>query len=1162
MALQPYHNSTLLPENLASLITAISIATRLSLRCSSLFIEVLLEAAKYSTSFGLGLSRQALIAAVSSAKRLHMLKIGATEGLGPDVGGDGFLQVLDQYTNLGIYIIHHSFTLAELFAMSGFHLTSQTFKTGFKAAEESVRVVDGIFGSNQTSRAIASIVTLVRREISQDEDFKLAQVGKVAVLAGLTKALTAFAFLQNVTHKRTMISVKMTHVWEGVVVVEEDERSMIEWNRNDEGIGSAERQDAGGLLLEGTHVSNSLAADDDVIVEHPDIIRELEDILALENPATVDELGAAKHSSSLYDGIAGHRSPSTAPDTFEIVKTTRTITVKSTTIRPIGPHAVEDADSSSEWVVVSSADTNADRLPNGYKAKTIVVREDQEQVESFMATVQQANTDGAMSMNEPSQEYLLPGSWVDTPSPSIRNKLRDDESKDKSMSPVKSLKIMLSTMTKKLQKRKVERTEQYNNDCQGEDGEGTLEVIADKARSKPPTTTMTTTSTTMMTTTAQYQEQLSRPSSPSSSDDDAPETFPDNDVARPEMEKKSRFGAWDRFRLRSKATAAFAFGGSGSHSKSNANNHGEPHSRDAISTSKGESSSSPLSSYGGPAGFPAPMTPLYVEDEIQRNDPSTASYLSSRGTFGRRRTHSLTSIASIQSVAHTTTTTTYTTTPSGRATPSFEPGASQSSPSSFNNCAPVNTVSPLDLEPSPHNFPRSHLIQNIGRFMRYASAAYGESFMRILGIGSIPHVLPVSHHHHPNHHAFSHHTGVPVEDILLSSYTDRTMFNINNPQIHALVHYVTVDHNAQAVVLTCRGTLGLSDVLTDLTCEYAEFVLPCDKEVEDDDLAGPAGLRRKFRAHAGMLGSAQLLATQKGKVYRIIKDALEKWSEYGLVLCGHSLGAGVASLLSVLWSEERDLFLTREKEKVIGLTGFAEHTIPFVTSGVSGLPAGRPIHCYAYGVPCTMSLELAKYCGRGLVTSVVHSYDIVPSLSLGLLKDFKNVAMSLHEEGKVTEEILARILGKYRKSRRGATSGSEFFTDPIPDTSTDASTSTSITPLENEDEDDQWFWALIKTMRADMRADKLYPPLTLYHIEAIPQLAVHMDAQLRTAHAAAKTERTKQAYKVVFKRCDDVEARFSEIVFSRSMFSDHSPREYEKCVELLWRGVLAKGEDI
>lgn len=66
---------TLLPENIASVITAIALATRLSLRCSSILIEALLESVKYSTSFSIGISRQAIINALSTAKKLHDLTL-------------------------------------------------------------------------------------------------------------------------------------------------------------------------------------------------------------------------------------------------------------------------------------------------------------------------------------------------------------------------------------------------------------------------------------------------------------------------------------------------------------------------------------------------------------------------------------------------------------------------------------------------------------------------------------------------------------------------------------------------------------------------------------------------------------------------------------------------------------------------------------------------------------------------------------------------------------------------------------------------------------------------------------------------------------------------------------------------------------------------------
>ncbi|RCI04191.1 hypothetical protein CU098_008664 [Rhizopus stolonifer] len=353
--------------------------------------------------------------------------------------------------------------------------------------------------------------------------------------------------------------------------------------------------------------------------------------------------------------------------------------------------------------------------------------------------------------------------------------------------------------------------------------------------------------------------------------------------------------------------------------------------------------------------------------------------------------------------------------------------------------------------------------------------------MRILGIGDIPTVLPNSHHHHPNHHAFAHHTGNSVEDILLSSYTNRSPLYLHNPSIHALVHYVTVDHAAKAIVLTCRGTLGLSDLLTDLSFDYTDFNLPSEST-------------KFFKAHSGMLDAAQLLAKEKGEVYQKIRQGLQSYPDYGLVMCGHSLGGGVASLLCVLWSQQ----IKRDQ---------GNKRLPsFVTSNQSGLPAGRPIHCYAYGPPGVMSLELSNYCA-GLVTSVVYGYDIVSSLSWGILKDFKNIATSLHTEADVAEEIIARVIGRMQEQN-----------------------------YKNEDElneDDQWFWAMIKTMRADMTAEKMYPPSIVYSIETIPHV--------------------KEQHKVVLYRCDDVQARFSEIVFSKTMFMDHSPLMYERAIKKLCR---------
>ncbi|KAG2187771.1 hypothetical protein INT44_005461 [Umbelopsis vinacea] len=1102
MALQlaTYHTSsfinspTLLPENVASLITAVSIAARLSLRCSSLFIEALLESARYSTAFSLGMSRQTLIAALSTAKRLHMIRFSTNPEEEIREARGGFLQVLDKYTNLGVYIVHHSFTLAELFAMTGFHLTTQTIKTGFRTAEESVRILDGIFGSNETSRAIASLVSLVHRELLLDPDFTLSKNGKIAILAGLTRALTSFAVLQNVTHHRMMAVMPMTVVWEGLVIEEEeDESTSVQVADNNRSLGSTNSENV-----------------DNPIMQHPDIIHELESILAHEESSVelkVTPPEGTKDKDLIVD--SAYSSPSTSStydaDVYEITTTTKTFTTKTTSFRPLNPSRQGHED-------------NNEPAP----AKYVIVKSEDETQESFVAIVDRQNSEDDSNRIDAAKASKFVSS--DDPG-STSSELRTS----------RGFRVMLSAMSKKFNKKKIERQERYAAASLHKQIADESSVNGKPSDSLPsqrvgPTTTMTSTSTTTRSTSAQYHERsLKAPAvPPKDHQDSSDDELYDDDRKK---EKKN----WSRFKLKGVAK------------NKSMNNIFQQKPNGSNGSGELVPSNKKVRSRTTTPPVPSKQTKTPVSGGGHKRISSAHSItpIPTLSTSSRRRprSNSITSMTSIQSVARTTTTTTFTTSP-GQSSPSSPmlkrmPSAPVQGQLSKRrqNSQPLSDVS------IRHNFPRAHLVTNIARFMRYASAAYGESFMRILGIGDMPHILPASHHHHPNHHAFSYHTTVPVEDILLSSYTDSSLLSIQNPQINALVHYVTVDHAAEAVVLTCRGTLGLSDILTDLTCEYSEFTLP---------QTGPDGKERRFTAHGGMLGAAQLLAKQKGKVYRVIYDALEQWPTYGLILCGHSLGAGVASLLSVLWSQETDDFAKMEGELYCrALPGFpAKDTIPFVTNLESGLPPGRPIHCYTFGPPCVMSIELSEYCGHGLVTSVIHSYDIVSSLSLGLLKDFKNVAISLYDESRITDEIISRIIGRYQKN------GTEGSTSDGPESAAAKQPEETHQP----DDDEQWFWALIKTMRADMNSEKLYPPSTIYHIESIPQLVQHTDGRSETLYTKKRTAQSKRAHTVVLRKCENVQKRFSEIIFSRSMFLDHSPNNYEKSIRQLCRGYFGEFE--
>lgn len=291
-------------------------------------------------------------------------------------------------------------------------------------------------------------------------------------------------------------------------------------------------------------------------------------------------------------------------------------------------------------------------------------------------------------------------------------------------------------------------------------------------------------------------------------------------------------------------------------------------------------------------------------------------------------------------------------------------------------------------------FPHDSLIKNIHRFMLFSSAAYGQNFLRILGLGNSEFNFPSTGRHHSNSWAFAHHTGIAIENLLLSSYTESSATLIQR-KAPPLVHYIAVDHSLKAIILTCRGTLGLSDVLVDLTCDYRSLSVEGGEPDAD------------YFVHSGMYLSALQLTAKQSTVHQTLVEALTKYPTYGLVMTGHSLGGGVAALLSIITSMPASSFLEENARRSRPFDHPAV-TTPFVTSVASGLPPGRPIHSFVYGVPAVTSIDLAKYCS-GLITSVIQNADVVPCLSLGVLRDLKNVAVTLAEEGNVAEEIVGRV---------------------------------------------------------------------------------------------------------------------------------------------------------
>ncbi|XP_069755183.1 diacylglycerol lipase-alpha isoform X2 [Narcine bancroftii] len=156
--------------------------------------------------------------------------------------------------------------------------------------------------------------------------------------------------------------------------------------------------------------------------------------------------------------------------------------------------------------------------------------------------------------------------------------------------------------------------------------------------------------------------------------------------------------------------------------------------------------------------------------------------------------------------------------------------------------------------------------------------------------------------------------------------------------------YVAVDHMKKKVVISIRGTLSPKDALTDLTGDAER--LPVE------------GHHGTWLGHKGMVLSAEYIK-KKLEQEMILSQAFGRdlgkgTKHYGLVVVGHSLGAGTAAILS---------FLLR--------------------------PRYPTLHCYAYSPPGgLLSCDAMEY-SKEFVTSVILGKDLVPRLGLSQLEVFR-----------------------------------------------------------------------------------------------------------------------------------------------------------------------------
>ncbi|KAI6004284.1 hypothetical protein EDD15DRAFT_2223653 [Pisolithus albus] len=334
--------------------------------------------------------------------------------------------------------------------------------------------------------------------------------------------------------------------------------------------------------------------------------------------------------------------------------------------------------------------------------------------------------------------------------------------------------------------------------------------------------------------------------------------------------------------------------------------------------------------------------------------------------------------------------------------------------------------------------------------------------------------------------------------------------------------WVLTDHDRHQVVLVLRGTMSLNELAVDLTCVPVEFIPewsvsgedkhhPDTHNSNDDKVPSanpgrpqlprrpswrscpPSDRRPRYLVHGGMLRMARVMGEIGKPVHRAVANALSRNPDYELILCGHSLGAGVATLLALMWTDPTTCL-----------------TVPS-----SGLPADCPVSVYAFAPPCLTDASLSQLASN-LVISFVYSDDVVCRLSLGSVRDIRNAALLLCDANERGEEGYSVATQRAKEWKSGTGSDDDF----------------------------RWFLAMRRTLEANMHMADLFPPGRVFW--------ARRDGDLPPSQRLTNpVDKGGSADKVRLFEVLDTERVFSQVVFSRSMLGAHLPHRYDQVLHEL-----------
>lgn len=336
--------------------------------------------------------------------------------------------------------------------------------------------------------------------------------------------------------------------------------------------------------------------------------------------------------------------------------------------------------------------------------------------------------------------------------------------------------------------------------------------------------------------------------------------------------------------------------------------------------------------------------------------------------------------------------------------------------------------------------------------------------------------------------------GIPEADLVYAEF---------NNKLSSVPYCILLDHDHSLVVVSIRGSLSLEDIVTDT------LILPKSLE-EIGNKYGFDG--RGQYCHAGVLACFENVLRDLHKHRWLERLLEEEYPDYNLRIVGHSLGAGVCTLLG---------YVLRSQYPSLKVFGFS--------------PPG-----------CSMTWEMATGC-KNFATTFVLDSDIVPRLSVLALEGLRDEVLELIGRIKVPKHEVYQKFWKNRKNNgclfRGNSNSSSTndynYEDDLDELTQTINETLDEVPSDTTYQRQLMDFLRVQEERKQARGEtssnniRLYPPGKMIHL-------VRTGEEKRCSHLASQcltcgTSNSGFLYTPVYISNDDLD----EIVVTATMGTDH-----------------------